>query len=124
MRRVTMLPSMNLRFTAVSLLGATGVWLAEELRLKRSEVIAGGRAFAHIHPDGSLHASVPPERARAAIVKGWAVSHPWAEKRASWAGFVVLFTPQTKEQQEVTSRLIVDGYNFFADKTLTASECR
>ncbi len=111
MRCVALLPGVDIRPTVVSLPGATGFWLLEDLSLKCPEVIVGGREFAHVHPDGSLHASLAPERAREAVAAGWAVRHPWADRRAGWEGFVLLYTPQNEMELEVVSQLIVDGYN-------------
>ena len=99
-----------------------GFWLLEELSLSRPEVIAGGREFAHVHLDGSLHASLPPERALEAVAEGWAVRYPWATRREGWEGFVMLFTPQTTEELDVTFQLIVDGYNFVTGKNLRAED--
>ena len=76
---------------------------------KGSEVIVGGREFAHLHPDGSLHASLSPERAREAVATGWATPHPWADQREGWEGFVMIYTPQSAEELEVVFHLIVDS---------------
>lgn len=70
LRRVEDIPDVEIRNTVVSLPGAKGFWLADDLPLKRPDVIVGGREFAHIHPDGSLHASLDPETAQAAIETG------------------------------------------------------
>lgn len=112
MRRAALLPQTDIRPTVVSLPGATGFWLLEDLALARPEVIVGGREFAHVHPDGSLHASLPPARAYEAVAAGWAVRHPWADQREGWEGFVLLYTPTTEAELEVVTQLIIDGYNF------------
>lgn len=122
LRRVAALPKVEIRPTVVSLPGAKGFWLLEELALSRPDVIVGGREFAHMHPDGSLHASLSPERAREAVKAGWAVRHPWADKRRGWEGFVLLFTPQSMEELDVTFQLIVDGYNFVTGKSVRAKD--
>jgi hypothetical protein len=109
---VSKLPGVEIRPTVVSLPGAKGFWLNEKLTLAHPEVIVGGREFAHIHPDGSLHASLPPVRAKEAVKAGWAVPHPWANHRQGWEGFVMLYTPQSKEESKITFQLIVDSYNF------------
>lgn len=124
LRRVSALPKVHIRPTVVSLPGAMGFWLLEELPLSRPEVIVGGREFAHVHPDGSLHASLPSERALEAVAAGWAVRHPWATRREGWEGFVMLFTPQTMEELDVTFQLILDGYNFVTGKNLRAEAFR
>lgn len=122
MRRVAKLPKLDVRPTVISLPGATGFWLLEDMRLKRPDVIVGGRELAHVHPDGSLHASLSPARAREAVAAGWAVPHPWSDKRPGWEGFVMLFTPQTPDHLDVTFQLIVDGYNFVTGQDLNAVE--
>lgn len=110
--RVSGNPGVEVRDTVVSLPGALGFWINEDVSLARPEVIVGGREFAHLHPDGSLHASLPPELAKRAIGAGWAVGHPWADQRPGWEGFVMIFTPVTLEELEVTFALIQESYTF------------
>jgi hypothetical protein len=112
LRQVSTLASVEIRPTVVSLPGAKGFWLNENLPLAHPEVIVGGREFAHIHPDGSLHASLPPKRAHEAVKAGWGIRHPWANQRKGWEGFVMLYTPQSMEELKVVFQLIVDSYNF------------
>ena len=85
----------------------------EGLPLAHPEVIARGREFAHIHPDGSLHLSLPPERAREAVEKGWAEPHPIASY-IGIDGMVMLYTPLDQEELEVVFQLIVESYTFVA----------
>jgi len=124
MRRITALPKVDIRPTVVSLPGAKGFWLLEELPLRRPDVIVGGREFAHVHPDGSLHASLSPERAMQAVAAGWAVRHPWADRRKGWEGFVMIFTPQNHAQLEIVFQLIVDGYNFVTGNNVRATDIK
>lgn len=122
MRRVALLPGVDIRPTVVSMPGATGFWLLEDLSLARPDVIVGGREFAHVHPDGSLHASLPPARAFEAVAAGWAVRHPWADQRPGWEGFVLLYTPLNMAELEVVTQLIVDGYNFVTGGEVTVED--
>ena len=124
MRRVALLPGVDIRPTVVSMPGATGFWLLEDLSLARPEVIVGGREFAHVHPDGSLHASLPPARAFEAVAAGWAVRHPWADQRPGWEGFVLLYTPLDMAELEVVTQLIVDGYNFVTGGNVTVGDLK
>ena len=121
-RRVAELPSLDIRPSIVSLPGAKGLWLREGAPLVRPEAIVRGREIAHIHPDGSLHASLSPQRAEEAVKAGWAVWHPWSAKRPGWEGFVMLYTPRSMEELDVTFRLIVDGYNYVTGKSLSAKD--
>lgn len=124
MRRVALLPKVDIRPTVVSMPGATGFWLLEDLALERPEVIVGGREFAHVHPDGSLHASLPPARAYEAVDAGWAVRHPWADQRAGWEGFVLLYTPQNDMELDIVTQLIIDGYNFITGADVAPDDLR
>ena len=76
------------------------------------------REFAHIHPDGSLHLSLEPSRALEAEQRGWAISHPWSDQREGWEGLVMLYTPQSIVELNVTFQLIVDSYNFITGQNI------
>ncbi|MBV7337836.1 phospholipase [Chloroflexi bacterium TSY] len=116
------LPDVENRPTIVSLPGAQGMWLSDGVPLAHAEVIVSGREFAHIHPDGSLHAPLPYERALEAVEKGWAERHPWADQRDGWEGFVMLFTPQSMAELDVIFQLIVESYNHVTGRTVQASD--
>lgn len=118
--RVSALPGVDIRPTIVSLPGAKGFWLEKHLSLAHPEVIVRGREFAHVHPDGSFHASLEPKRAKQAISAGWAVAHPWANQRAGWKGFVMLYSPQTDQELDVTFQLVVDSYNYITGRDVQA----
>ena len=63
LRRDSKIADVEIRDTVVSLPGAKGFWINEDVTLTRPDVIVGGREFAHMHPDGNLHASLSPELA-------------------------------------------------------------
>ncbi|MDD9922576.1 MAG: DUF5519 family protein, partial [Boseongicola sp.] len=78
------------------------------------------REFAHIHPDGSLHASLSPELAKRAVETGWAVAHPWADQRPGWEGFVMIFTPTSESELDVVFGLVKDSYEFVTGQKPTS----
>ena len=121
-RRAFALPDVENRPTIASLPGADGMWLSVGAPVVRPEVIVAGREFAHIHPDGSLHAPLPYERALEAVEKGWAERHPWADQRDGWEGFVMLFTPKSMDELDVTFQLIVESYNHVTGRTVQAAD--
>lgn len=116
-RRVYSLPDVSNHPTVISVPGARALWLHEDLPLAHPEVIARGREFAHIHPDGSLHVALPPERANEAVRKGWAEPHPLA-KYMGIDGMVMLYTPLDMDELEVVLGLILDSYNFVTGRNL------
>lgn len=121
-RRVFALPGVEKRPTTVSLPGATGMWLSDDMALAHPEAIVGGREFAHIHPDGSLHAPLPYERALEVAETGWGERHPWADDREGWDGFVMIFTPQSMDELDVIFQLIVESYNYVTGQAVLASD--
>jgi phospholipase/carboxylesterase len=116
------LPGVEERPTIVSLPGAIGMWLSDDLQIVHPEAIVSGREFAHIHPDGSLHAPLPFERALELADKGWGERHPWADEREGWEGLVMIFTPQSEAELEIVFQLIVESYNHITGQTLQASD--
>lgn len=112
LKRVSEIPGIKIRPTVISLPGALGFWISDDVALARPEAIVGGREFAHLHPDGSLHASLSPALAAQATKAGWAVAHPWADKRPGWRGFVMIYTPASYEELEVVYDLIVQSFTY------------
>ena len=121
-RRAFALPGVEDRPTIVSLPGARGMWLDKDTALAHPEAIVNGREFAHIHPDGSLHAPLPYERALEVAEKGWGERHPWADDREGWDGFVMLFTPQSMDELDVTFQLIVESYNHVTGRKVQSAD--
>ncbi len=112
LRIVADFPGVSLGPTRVSLPGAVGFQLDKGTNIARPDVIVGGREFAHMHPDGSLHASLDPKIAQLAISKGWAVLHPWANRRQGWEGFVMIYTPTTLEELAIVIELVQSSYTY------------
>ena len=119
-RRAYSLPNVSNRPTVISVPGARAIWLDEDLPLAHPEAIVGGREFAHIHPDGSLHVSLSPARAREAIAMGWAEPHPMALYMGN-LGMVMLYTPLDSQELEVIFQLLVDAYNFVTGRAESAA---
>ena len=122
LRRAFALPGVEERPTVVSLPGARGMWISDDIALANSDAIVSGREFAHIHPDGSLHAPLPFERALEVADKGWGERHPWADEREGWDGLVMLYTPQSMDELDITIRLIVESYNHVTGQTVQISD--
>lgn len=118
-RRAFSLPGVENRPTVISVPGARGLWLSEAVEVAHPEAILRGREFAHIHPDGSLHAALPPERASDAVEAGWAEPHPMAGP-LGLPGLVMLFTPRTMEELDAVWGLVVDSYDYVTGRDLRA----
>ena len=121
-RRAYLLPGVEDRPTIISLPGGRGMWLADDVAVANPDVILSGREFAHIHTDGSLHAPLPVDRALEVAEKGWGEMHPWAGERQGFDGFVMLYTPISMEELEITFQLIVESYNHVTGQAVQASD--
>ena len=126
-RRLFSLPDVEERMTVVSVPGARGAWLRDGLPLARpGEIYAGRdgvREFAHVHPDGSLHATLSPEQAEEAVETGWAEYHPLVSVVPDFPMVVMLYTPRDFWELEVVSGLVTDSYNHITGRSLaTAAE--
>ena len=119
LQRVAQFPGVSLGETRISMPGVVGFQFDEGVPLARPDVIVGGREFAHLHRDGSLHASLEPALARAAVDAGWAVAHPWAMQRDGWEGFVMIYTPRTQTELNVVIQLVESSFSYVTGRTLT-----
>lgn len=120
-RRVYSLPGIENRGSAIA--SWRGLWLNEQVTVFVPEATLDGREFGHIHDDGSLHIFLDPSRAMEAVKTCWAILHPYAlQGLEGWDGYVMLYTPQSFEELDVTFQLIVDGYNYVTAQNLIASD--
>jgi phospholipase/carboxylesterase len=115
------LPGVSNVATRISVPGARALWLSEDLVLAHEELILVGREFAHIHPDGSLHVTLSPERAKEAIEAQWAEYHPLAQQ-IGINGMVLLYTPRNMQELDVIFQLIIDSYNFVTGQSIQADK--
>ncbi|WP_206057242.1 luciferase family protein [Nitratireductor sp. XY-223] len=120
LQRVSRTPGIEIQDSILSLPGALGFWVTEEVPLARPDAIVRGREFAHLHPDGSLHASLPPALADQAVQRGWAVHHPWSGRRPGWDGFVMIYTPVSGAELEVVLELIMKSYEYVTGRDATS----
>ena len=128
-RRVFSIPGIE---SQPSVIGSwDGIWVSEQLQIIVQDAIISEREFGHIHYDGSLHIFLEPDRAIEAIKTGWAVAHPFAVQQGDaspdpnsqdWEGFVMLYTPQSIDELNVTFQLIVDSFNYVTGQGLIATD--
>ena len=57
--------------------------------------------------------------ARAAVEAGWAVAHPWADERPGWEGFVMIYTPNNRDELRVVIGLVKQSYSFVTGRDLS-----
>lgn len=113
-RKVFALPGVEERPSAISVPGARALWLAEGVPAGPPEGFMIGREFAHIHPlpDGSLHATLPPETARDAVEKGWAEQHPVARMGYIPGNVIMIYAPRDEQELEVVAGLVEESRRY------------
>lgn len=121
-RRAFSLPGVDEAPSAVSLPGAVGLVLADDVEAERADVLLAAREFAHFHPDGSLHIWLPLERAAEVEAQKWGEFHPWVDREMMWDGMMMLFVPESDYEAAVLLRIIVDSYNFITGQDLDPAD--
>ena len=119
-RRAFSLADVEDRPSVISVHGSRGLWLRDDLSLRHPEHVSHGREFAHIHPDGSLHVTLPPERAREASDAGWGEPPPQGHG-ARHVGRIMLYTPLSPAELEVTFQLLAESYRFITGRDGSAA---
>ena len=114
--RVSKIPGIEIRDSAMSLPGALGFRLARDVELARPDLGVRQREFAHMHPDGSFHAFLSPELAAQVVEAGWGAHHPYAKKWPKYKGFVMIFTPLSKSELQTVLKLVRASYKLVTTK--------
>lgn len=121
-RRAFAIPGVEDIPSGISLPGARGLSIRDDVELARPDVLLSGREFAHIHPDGSLHIWMPVELAIEVEQAGWGELHPWVDRDGFWDGVVMVFTPRSLDEVDVMIRLLVEAYNFVTGASLDPTD--
>ncbi len=121
-RRAFQLPGVENLPSDRSLPGARGLAFSDGFDLARPDVLAGSSEFAHIHPDGSLHVWLAVLSAIEVEDKNWGELHPWVERDGFWDGVVMVYSPETLDELDVTIQILVDAYNFVTGANLTPAD--
>ena len=103
--------------------GWQGLSITNDVSILVPDSIIGRREFGHIHDDGSLHIFLAPSRAKNSVETCWGIYHPSAlGETGALSGFIMLYTPQSLEELDVTFQLIIDAYNFITKKSIKAAD--
>jgi phospholipase/carboxylesterase len=94
--------------TEVSVPGTRALWVAEGVSIARADGVHG-REFAHIHPDGSLHVSLPAERADEVVARAWGEAPPEGH-HARHPGRVMLYTPADPLEVDIVAGLVRESF--------------
>ncbi|MFD4787590.1 hypothetical protein ACFWN1_11130 [Streptomyces sp. NPDC058459] len=121
--RLSALPGVHSRQSAISVPGARGLMLeAPRVGPAHAFLVPHAGEFAHLHPatDGSLHVALPVHLAADAIRQGWAVAHPLAGIRLT-PGMVLLFGPRDEAELDVVSAIVATSHAWAAGRVTPAA---
>ena len=107
------LPDVQRRPSMVSVPGAQALWLPSDKTVpgRQPDFMTGEFAHIHPYPDGSMHALLPPARAREMIGAGWAEPHPLAAQMGE-DGMVMLYAPRDATEVKVIMTLLADAHAY------------
>jgi hypothetical protein len=77
----------------------------------REAFLAGGE-FAHLHPDGSLHLTLPRELGDEVVLQGWGEVHIDAGVRRGSPIFMMIYAPRDEDGLEAVWRIFRLSYEF------------
>jgi phospholipase/carboxylesterase len=112
--RVSLLPGVSSRQSAISVPGARGFMVDRSAEAPDDAfLVPRAGEFAHLHPgyDGSLHLALPPALASDAVAKGWAVAHPLAGVRLT-RGMVLVYGPRDAAELEVVVGIVAASHQY------------
>ncbi|HEX2075863.1 MAG TPA: luciferase family protein [Geodermatophilus sp.] len=109
--RVTALPGVTSRQSAISVPGARGFFVSPHRGPLDAFLVPAAGEFAHLHPgeDGSLHLALPPALAAEAITRGWAQAHPLAGVRLT-PGMVMVYGPRDEQELDVVTAVVATSH--------------
>jgi len=96
----------------VSTPGSRVFLLAPEYAEGPPEAFLAGGEFAHLHPDGSLHLTLPRELGDEIVVQGWGELHVDTEV---WRGspiFMMIYAPRDEDELEAVWSVFRMSYEF------------
>ena len=113
-RRLSELPGVIQRPSAISVPGARAFWLAPRDAKGPAEAFMIGTEFAHVHPmpDGSLHVALPPAVSDAAIETGWAEQHPVARMGLIPGNVCMVYAPRDAAELEAVVELVMAAHAY------------
>lgn len=73
-----------------------------------------GTEFAHLHGDGSgsMHLTLPRQRAMEAVSKGWGEPHPVVHMGFGHPTWLMIYGPRDEDDLVVTAQLLRESHEF------------
>lgn len=98
--------------TRISVSSTRALWLDEAVSVAHGDAFmppSGGREFAHVHADGSMHLCVSDEAVKELVDKSWGEPHPMKNQGVNE---VLCYAPRTGEELEIVKLALVESYRY------------
>lgn len=112
--RALSLPHVIERPSLISVPGARGLFIDEQVAVGPPLAFLRDREFAHFHPgpDWSLHLALPDATADTAIASGWAELHLIARTQQLPGSVVMAYAPRDAAEVDAVWTLLRASYEF------------
>ncbi len=98
--------------TRISVATTRALWLDESVPPAHDDAFMpplGGREFAHVHADGSMHLCVSDKAARELVEKRWGEPHPMKDQGVNE---VLCYAPRSLEEIEIVKLALIESYQY------------
>ena len=111
------LPDVREEDTRISVRTTRAFWLEESVPVRHDDAFmppAGGREFAHLHLDGSMHLCVSEEATEEIVRRGWGEPHPLKEQGVNE---VLFYASRNVQDLEIAKRAVAEAYWYATGRT-------
>lgn len=98
--------------TRISVSTTRAFWLSEKVDVQHGDAFmppAGGREFAHLHKDGSLHLCVADSSFTEIVEKSWGEPHPLRDKGVNE---ILFFAPRDSVELELAKYAVAEAWSY------------
>jgi hypothetical protein len=112
------MPDVREEPTRISVSTTRALWLDESISAVHNDAFMpppGGREFAHVHADGSMHLCVSDEAVREIVDKSWGEPHPMKDQGVNE---VLCYAPRNLEELQIVKLALVESYRYATGREL------
>ncbi|MEM1180781.1 MAG: luciferase family protein [Acidobacteriota bacterium] len=113
------LPDVREEDTQISVRSTRAFWLAEHVPVRHDDAFmppAGGREFAHVHLDGSMHLCVSDAAIAEIVAKAWGEPHPLKDHGVNE---VLFYAPRDAGELRFAQRALAEAYRYATGRSVT-----
>ncbi len=119
---VETLPDVREEDTRISVPTTRAFWLSENVDVQHDDAFmppSGGREFAHLHLDGSMHLCVSDAAVEEIVQKAWGEPHPLKEQGVNE---VLFYAPRNTVEVELAKQALAEAYSYATGRTVPLAD--